>query len=53
MNILDGNLEAVKTSGFMYGDLSGKVLAKIFVDDAIGSSEEGEDMGYEVLISVL
>ena len=53
MNILGGDLKAIKTSGFWHGDLSGKVLAKIFVDDAIGSSEEGKDVGYKVSFVVL
>ena len=53
VDVLDCNLEAVETPCFGHSYLGGKVSAKIFVDNAIGSSEEGEDMGYEVSISVL
>ena len=53
MDILDGNLETIETSGFGHGDFSGEVLAEILVDDAIGSSKEGKDMGYEVSFVVL
>jgi hypothetical protein len=35
MDVLDGDLKAVESSGFRKLDLCGKVAAKIFIDDAI------------------
>ncbi len=47
MDDLDGDLKAVKASGFRQRDLCGKVAAKIFIDDAIGCRKESQDVGYE------
>ena len=35
MDVLDGNLEAIKASGFRQHDFCGKVAAEIFVNNAV------------------
>ncbi len=47
--VFDGNLEAVETSGFWRCDFGCEVAVEIFVDDAIRSCKEGEDMHDKVL----
>ena len=44
MNIFDGDLKAVKTSGFRRCDFGCEVATEILVDDAVGGREEGENM---------
>ncbi len=53
MDVLDGNLEAIEASCFGDCDFSDEVAAKVFVDDSVGGSEEGKDVGDEVLFIVL
>ena len=47
MNIFDGDLKAVKTSGFRRCDLGREVATEILFDDAVGSRKEGENMPSE------
>ena len=49
MDVLDGDLKAVESSGFRKLDLCGKVAAKIFIDNAIRCRKKSQDVGYEVL----
>ena len=49
MNIFDGDLKAIKTSGFRRCDFDREVATEILIDDAVGSREEGKDMQDEVL----
>ena len=44
VNILDGNLEAVKASSFWRRDFRCEVAAEIFVDDTIGGGEKSKDV---------
>jgi hypothetical protein len=49
VNIFDGDLKAVKTSGFRRCDFGREVAAEILVDDADGSRKEGKNMHDEVM----
>ena len=53
MDIFNGNLEAVKSTGFWDLDFLHEADAEVFEDDAIGSGEEGENVGDEVLFTVV
>ena len=44
VNVLNGNLETVKATGFGGLDFGGKVLGQVFVDDTVGSGEKGQDV---------
>jgi len=46
-------LEAVETTGFGHLDLSHEPLGKIFEDDAIGGSKEGQYILNEVLLTLV
>ena len=52
MDVLNCNLEAIKTSCFGDRDFSGEVAAQIFVDDSIRGGKESEDVRDEVMFSV-
>ena len=43
MDVFHGNLEAIKTLGLGELNLSGKVLAQIFINNAITHGKEGKD----------
>ncbi len=47
MNIFDGDLKAVKTSGFRRCDFGREVATEILFDDAVGSRKEGKNMPSE------
>ena len=49
MDVLDSYLKAVEASGFRRCDLRRKVAAEVLVDNAIRCSEEGKDVGDEVV----
>ncbi len=44
MDVLDSNLKEVEAPVFRGRDFSSEVVAEVFVDDAIGSSEEGKNV---------
>ena len=48
VDIFDCNLEAVETAGLRYSYFGGKVVAQVFVDNAVGCCKESKDMGDEV-----
>ena len=48
VDVFDSDLKAVEASGFRRGNLCGKISGEILVNDPIGCSEEGEDVGNEV-----
>jgi hypothetical protein len=53
VNVLHHDLEAVEASCLWYLDLAGKALDKVLVDNAIGCSEEGKDVGDEEALVVV
>lgn len=48
MNILHGNLKAVKAPCLGGGHFGGKVPAEVLVDDPVRGGEEGENVGDKV-----
>lgn len=48
MHIFHGYLKPVKASGFCYLYFLTEPLDEIFIDDAVGSSEESKDMRYKM-----
>lgn len=53
MDILHHDLEAVEASCLGYLNLTGESLDEVLVDNAIGGSEEGEDVGDEEALVVI
>jgi hypothetical protein len=47
LDVFDSTMEAIEASGFRQRDFCGKVVAEVFVYDAIGCREEGKDMADE------
>lgn len=50
MNVLNGNLEAVEGTGLGDLDLLHEASGEIFQNNAVGGSEEGEDVFDEMLL---
>jgi hypothetical protein len=53
MDVLDSDLESVKGAGFRDLDFLHETNSEIFVDNAVGSGKEGEDVGNEVAFVVV
>jgi hypothetical protein len=53
VDILHHDLEAVEASCLWYLHLAGESLDKVLVDNAIGGSEEGKDVGDEETLIVV
>ena len=53
MNVLHHDLEAIKASRLGYLDFSTETLHQVLVDNAIGGSEEGKDVGDEETLVVV
>lgn len=52
VNVLDGDLEAVKGAGLGDLDLLHKTAGEVFEYDAVGGGEEGKDVGDEMALAV-
>ena len=50
MNVFHHDLEAVEATGLGGLDFVGETLNEVFVDNAVGCSEESENMGDKVLL---
>ena len=48
MNVFDGNLEPIEASRLGGLNLGGKIHGKIFIDDTIGGSKKGQNVGDEM-----
>jgi hypothetical protein len=53
VDILDSDLESIESAGFRDLNFLHETYTEVFVDDAIGSSEKGEDVGNEVAFIVV
>lgn len=53
MHVFHGNLKAIEATGLGYLDFLAEAFNKVLVDDSIGSSEKGKDMGDEMALGVL
>ena len=50
MDVLHGDLESVEAAGLGTLDLGGEISGQVLVHDAVGGSEEGEDVADEVTL---
>ena len=53
MDVFNGDLETIECAGFGDLDFLHETDTEVFVDDAVGSGEEGEDVGDEVAFVVV
>jgi hypothetical protein len=53
VNVLHHDLEAVEASRLGYLHLTGESLDQVLVNNAVGGSEEGEDVGDEEALIVI
>ena len=53
VDVFHHDLEAVEAARLWYLDFTAETLDEVLVDDAVGSGEEGEDMGNEVAFVVV
>ena len=53
VDVLHHDLEAIETACLGYLYLSAEPLHQVFIDDAIGSSKEGENMGDKIALVVI
>lgn len=53
VDVFNGNLEAVESTGFWDLDFLHEAYAQVFEDNSVGGGKEGEDMRDEVLFTVV
>lgn len=53
MDVLHHDLETVEATSLGNLDLSAETLDQVFVDDTVGGSEEGKDVGDEVTLIIV